>query len=759
MPDDSVFHISDPNADAGVRIAEGSHRDAILAQPEESIRASITTSEDLQKSLLRQNDYRADGQPQTAPFGAEHNTRPRYTVQNFSEQAAAVGLAYNNSARYANFNRVEEIEKAIGEKQLADSYQYANPNSPSASPDVGSGADGTAIPFPTSAAPGWEQKQDTEPGEASTARGPGPESSATTYQQNSYERFKASILDEVQYGFCVGAQKIAYGVGSAAVAVGHGAERIWMQSAAQSDDVGERGAVKTGHIGFETGKYVAQGAVAGVKSTAATISAVRHGIHLGTAQEAVLGSLAVNGKSIARGFGRAALDTAKREAQDFYGSDDLGMEAIRKPKNIVFGSVKTFKTAKRAGMNVWKVARATGSVAVRTARWGVAAIRTVLSAVSSKYVLAALAAIVGSLILILVISSIVTAVSSSVIASPNTTATGKIDLSPYVAIVQDCQDDFDAEINRMVTSPMYDNVYIEYYGATDNTREILSMMAVYCEQDLDPSNSAVKDYLMHVFDYSNYYTTRTQHYTCSGDYRDDSGSWVCTGHTDLYISVYVLSFDDLLSAPYAKNLYDDPDASDFWTDDKIEWCQNIYAMDWDDLYDGIDGLSYSSSFETDLSGVIGDRTGADAVVALARHEYDVYHNSTGGDKYWRWYGFDGWVNWCATFVSWVGAHASDDGSPFPKFASCSAGIQWFASHGQWAQAGDYTPQPGDLIFFDWKGDGAPDHVGIVDYVSDGRVYTIEGNTNSSTHPQGQLDKHSYELNSAKIFGYAVPNYN
>ena len=37
---------------------------------------------------------------------------------------------------------------------------------------------------------------------------------------------------------------------------------------------------------------------------------------------------------------------------------------------------------------------------------------------------------------------------------------------------------------------------------------------------------------------------------------------------------------------------------------------------------------------------------------------------------------------------------------------------------------------GDIIFFDWadKHDGSADHVGIVEKVENGRVYTIEGNS-------------------------------
>ena len=36
---------------------------------------------------------------------------------------------------------------------------------------------------------------------------------------------------------------------------------------------------------------------------------------------------------------------------------------------------------------------------------------------------------------------------------------------------------------------------------------------------------------------------------------------------------------------------------------------------------------------------------------------------------------------------------------------------------------------GTIIFFDWDGDGISDHVGIVEKCENGRVYTVEGNSN------------------------------
>ena len=57
----------------------------------------------------------------------------------------------------------------------------------------------------------------------------------------------------------------------------------------------------------------------------------------------------------------------------------------------------------------------------------------------------------------------------------------------------------------------------------------------------------------------------------------------------------------------------------------------------------------------------------------------------------------------------------------PKFAGCVDGANWFKSNGKW-QDRTYEPKVGDIIFFDWEGDGTTDHVGIVEKCENGTVY-------------------------------------
>ena len=52
--------------------------------------------------------------------------------------------------------------------------------------------------------------------------------------------------------------------------------------------------------------------------------------------------------------------------------------------------------------------------------------------------------------------------------------------------------------------------------------------------------------------------------------------------------------------------------------------------------------------------------------------------NVGGEIYWRWYGFDSKVNWCACFVSWCADQCGYiDAGVIPKFAACVDGAAWF----------------------------------------------------------------------------------
>lgn len=124
----------------------------------------------------------------------------------------------------------------------------------------------------------------------------------------------------------------------------------------------------------------------------------------------------------------------------------------------------------------------------------------------------------------------------------------------------------------------------------------------------------------------------------------------------------------------------------------------------------------------------------------------------GGQPYWSWYGFEGRVEWCACFVSWCADQCGYiESGIIPKFAGCVDGANWFEGNGQW-QDRNYEPQAGNIIFFDWEGDGETDHVGIVEKCENGVVYTVEGNSGDACR------QNQYTVGSSSIYGYGVPAY-
>lgn len=120
-----------------------------------------------------------------------------------------------------------------------------------------------------------------------------------------------------------------------------------------------------------------------------------------------------------------------------------------------------------------------------------------------------------------------------------------------------------------------------------------------------------------------------------------------------------------------------------------------------------------------------------------------------------WYGMTG--AWCAMFVSRV---FHDAGLPLsistPKgFAYTPTGANWFRQAGRWHT----TPQVGDVVFFDFPGDGVDriSHVGIVTGTPrPGTIETIEGNTNArGSRTGGAVMRHT---RSSGIVGYGRPAY-
>ncbi|MCD8250079.1 MAG: hypothetical protein LUC60_09565 [Lachnospiraceae bacterium] len=131
---------------------------------------------------------------------------------------------------------------------------------------------------------------------------------------------------------------------------------------------------------------------------------------------------------------------------------------------------------------------------------------------------------------------------------------------------------------------------------------------------------------------------------------------------------------------------------------------------------------WEATLPEDLEG-----TAAEAVVAIAESQLG-YTESTknfvladdeetrqGYTRYGAWYG-DGfeYVDWDAMFAAFCIHYAGISEEDFPVNSGAYAWAADLLRAGLYADAADYTPEAGDLVFFDTNADGKADKVGIVE---------------------------------------------
>lgn len=120
--------------------------------------------------------------------------------------------------------------------------------------------------------------------------------------------------------------------------------------------------------------------------------------------------------------------------------------------------------------------------------------------------------------------------------------------------------------------------------------------------------------------------------------------------------------------------------------------------------------------------------------------------------------------WCATTVSAVAIKLGYT-DIIPTECSCSKMIELFKKLGSWVEDDSRTPNPGDIIFYDWEDDGkgdnknGPNHVGIVEKVSNGVITVIEGNHDGTDADRiDGVERREIKVNGKYIRGYGVPKY-
>lgn len=448
-------------------------------------------------------------------------------------------------------------------------------------------------------------------------------------------------------------------------------------------------------------------------------------------------------KQTAKSTGKATVKTVK-------GTIKTSQKAIKTAEMTSKTAIKTSKTAaqvtQKTAAATARAARATVAAAKAAAKAAVVAAKAIAKATVAavKAIIAGVKALVAAIaaggwvavlaIVIVCLVALLVASCFGIFFSSEDTGSNQT----MQQVVQEINEEYLLEIDNIKYSVDYDE--LEMSGARAVWPEVLAIYAVKTTTDPDNPQEVASitdekiELLRDIFWAMNDIDYRTETFTDTEIIESDDGNGniveeeVEVTKTYLYITVSHKTADEM-AVEYNFN------------EDQLEQLEALLADEHNSLWTAV---------------LYGISTSDDQIVAVALSQI----GNVGGQPYWSWYGFGSRVEWCACFVSWCANECGYiDTGVIPKFAGCVNGVNWFRDRGQWAD-NSAEPTPGMIIFFDWDNptgssgpqDGLSDHVGIVEKVENGRVYTIEGNSGDSCRER------SYPLGYYEILGYGIPAY-
>ena len=389
------------------------------------------------------------------------------------------------------------------------------------------------------------------------------------------------------------------------------------------------------------------------------------------------------------------------------------------------------KTAPKAAQTVKAAARAAAQTVQSAAKTAVSAAKAAIA--GTKAVIAAITAGGWAAVAIILVLCVVGLIASScfgIFFSGEDSGTGQT----MRQAVQEINADYQSQIDAARADSTYDE--LEMSGSRAVWPEVLAVYAVKTTTDpddpqevatVDDSKKAIlKDIFWQMNDLSSHTESKAEDVITETD----------DGHGNIVETVTTVTRTYLYITVSHKTAEEMAEQFDF-TDDQRQQLSELLAEENRKLWSSV---------------LYGIYSGDDAIVTVALSQV----GNIGGGPYWSWYGFGSRVEWCACFVSWCADQCGYiDTGVCPKFSGCGNGVQWFQERGQWLD-GSAKPVPGMVIFFDWdnKGgsgpqDGEADHVGIVQKVEDGIIYTVEGNS-------GNLCRvNRYPIGHYEILGYGV----
>ena len=170
----------------------------------------------------------------------------------------------------------------------------------------------------------------------------------------------------------------------------------------------------------------------------------------------------------------------------------------------------------------------------------------------------------------------------------------------------------------------------------------------------------------------------------------------------------------------------------------------------------------SAAWERSFAGLKLTGLWSEDVLALAETQlgyqesvrnYELAGDETKGyTRYGAWYGIP-YGDWCAMFVSFCLNYAEVEGMPLD--CNCQNWINTLSGEtlDLYRTKDVYDPRPGDLIFFDWTGDGRANHVGLVKGLEENEsgvvLTTLEGNSSN------RVKINTYDIDDDSILGYGM----
>ena len=448
-------------------------------------------------------------------------------------------------------------------------------------------------------------------------------------------------------------------------------------------------------------------------------------------------------KQSARSAGKRTIKTVEKTATK------TATKTVKTAERTAKTSIKTAQqTAKAAQKTVQATAKTAQKAAQAAKAAGKAVVTGIKAAVKAtiatvKAIIAATKALISAIVaggwvavvIILVICLVALLIGSvyGIFFSGEDSGTGQT----MQTVVQEINTDYEAKLQAEKDKASYDK--LEMSGGRAVWKDVLAVYAIKVNTDPDnPQEIATMDdnkkqLLKDIFWQMNSISSRTETKTETEiiETDDGHGNIIQTEkkvtRTYLYITVSHKT-PDKMADQYGFNKEQRTYLKDLLKDENNSlWSQVLYGV-----------------ANTD-----------DSIVQVALTQV----GNVGGEPYWSWYGFNSRVEWCACFVSWCANECGYiDAGVVPKFAGCVTGVQWFKDRDQWAD-NTIEPSPGMIIFFDWdnKGssgpqDGLSDHVGIVEKVENGVVYTVEGNSGDSCR------RNQYSVGHYEILGYGIPAY-